>query len=124
MLLIHFCYPPTIFSTHVFSINDVECDVPQAIEMPSKSPSEFGTPQFKFTSLQDSVDIGEVDVETSTTLPVSNNSDSQFFPSNNYLHHLCPEGGHLPLDPRIDFLNVFCVDMDDFMSSLLVNEDW
>jgi hypothetical protein len=102
---------------------DVECDVPQAIEMPSQSPSEFGTPQSKFTPSQDSVDIGEVDVETSTTLPANDNSDSQFFPSNNYLHPPCPEGGHLPLNTCIDFSNVFYVDVDDFMSSLPVNED-
>jgi hypothetical protein len=102
---------------------DVKCDMPQAIEMPSQSPFEFGTPQSKFTLSQDSIDIGEVDVETSTTLLASDNYDSQFFPSNNYLHPPYPEGGHLPLDTCIDFLNVFYVDMDDFMSSLPVNED-
>jgi hypothetical protein len=102
---------------------DVECDVPQAIEMPSQSPSEFGTPQSKFTPSQDFVDIGEVDVETSPTLPTSANSDSKFFPSKNYLHPPYPEGGHLPLDTYIDFSNVFYVDVDDFMSSLPVNED-
>jgi hypothetical protein len=45
---------------------DVECDVPQAIEMPSQSPFEFGMLQSKFTPSHNSVDIGEVDVETFT----------------------------------------------------------
>jgi hypothetical protein len=59
----------------------------------------------------------------SRTLPVGDNFDSQFFPSNNYLHPPYPEGGHLPLNTCIDLLNVFYVDVDDFMSSLSINED-
>jgi hypothetical protein len=62
-------------------------------------------------------------VKTSMTLPGSDNSDYEFFPSNNYMHPPCLEGGHLPFDTCIDFSDVSYADLDAFMSSLTVNED-
>jgi hypothetical protein len=96
---------------------DVEC---QATGTPSSDcPSEFGTPQSEFTPPQNSVDI----VEESNT-QTTDNSDSDFSVSYEYLETLMssnddsasefyasygylppppsPVGGHLPLDAWVD----------------------
>ncbi|XP_059432120.1 NAC domain-containing protein 41-like [Corylus avellana] len=108
---------------------DVKCDGPQATGTPSECPSEFGTPESEFTPSQNSVDIVEESNTQKTdleTLTATDNSDSEFSVSYEYLETLMscqladdsasefyasygylppppsPVGGHLPLDAWVD----------------------
>ncbi|XP_059439493.1 NAC domain-containing protein 19-like [Corylus avellana] len=96
---------------------DVECEGPQATWTPSECPSEFGTPQSELETPLGCLPQGCLP-------PASDNSDSEFSVSYEYLETLMscnddsasefyasygylppppsPVGGHLPLDAWVD----------------------